>query len=777
MNPNHNNNHTAIHHHHQQPVGQTHHHHHPPAHPSHPSSQLIPHPALSHPHHRTALESVQQQQSANLQSYKNSAKSAFHGYIQSTHDALIVFQCCRNGTYSKVTRRLHERERRQISSGSIFVFDEQEAGIKRWTDGRVWSPSRILNNFLIYREIDQKRPTPSSSSTSSTPNQHANNNNTNTSGGVNNTNTSSSVVAPRPPSPSSVSNASGSPPHGAHLQSTNNASKQLQPPPHSHQTKPTESEPPIASRPEFAATSGSTQPDANNSASQQANNPSSPINRDLERSLVGSLTTTYKFKPDGLVKKTISLDGMHMISYYKVDDVLAGRLRTPSSQLENKTLHISENLLKAQNFRVAPVLTYGPGGHKIFQDEGEDAASQAAIFFRHQDHPLSLPNLSPHQQHQQQEQHQHHGPSSRTTSNGPLPLHINLPRSSLGIGSHSGEGNNDGNSHHNNLSLNRISRPNSPASSVAPYSPLSPILPNNFGPVRPTHDRLHLNSNLTSPSTVVRHRFEPYNRPTRSPDHQFHPHPTTNSSSTINTAINPTTTTSTTTLTSHHYNPHASYISSSGSGGNNHMGASDRSTTHSNTPQTHHSQAQHSPLNSGHNYESMGYRLNGGLSLRGGTCDSHSNPYRTPTTAVEPTIYQPTADYSNSDHGSGSHPRSSSVPPSSLPSIKPTSTNSYLQTSPTTNTQEQRFYDQFRTPFTSNPIYNSSYHSGYGNFNSSSSGLSGQRSPIVAKNEILNTKSSEILGGHHLTLGDSSNNNNTNSNNGTGLNWGQKTED
>lgn len=27
-------------------------------------------------------------------------------------------------------------------------------GIKRWTDGLVWSPSRILGNFLIYRELD-----------------------------------------------------------------------------------------------------------------------------------------------------------------------------------------------------------------------------------------------------------------------------------------------------------------------------------------------------------------------------------------------------------------------------------------------------------------------------------------------------------------------------------------------------------------------------------------------------------------------------------------------
>lgn len=28
-----------------------------------------------------------------------------------------------------------------------------ESKIKRWTDGRLWSPSRILDEFLLYREV------------------------------------------------------------------------------------------------------------------------------------------------------------------------------------------------------------------------------------------------------------------------------------------------------------------------------------------------------------------------------------------------------------------------------------------------------------------------------------------------------------------------------------------------------------------------------------------------------------------------------------------------
>ena len=43
-----------------------------------------------------------------------------------------------------------------ITSGSVFVFDEDESGIKRWTDGFFWSPSRILGNFLLYRETDKR---------------------------------------------------------------------------------------------------------------------------------------------------------------------------------------------------------------------------------------------------------------------------------------------------------------------------------------------------------------------------------------------------------------------------------------------------------------------------------------------------------------------------------------------------------------------------------------------------------------------------------------------
>lgn len=81
----------------------------------------------------------------------------FYGAIESTADALRVFELCRQGKLGRVRRRLHDAERRLIRSGSVFVFDEAESGIRRWTDGRLWSPSRIHGNFLVYRELEKRQ--------------------------------------------------------------------------------------------------------------------------------------------------------------------------------------------------------------------------------------------------------------------------------------------------------------------------------------------------------------------------------------------------------------------------------------------------------------------------------------------------------------------------------------------------------------------------------------------------------------------------------------------
>ncbi|PVH68577.1 hypothetical protein DL98DRAFT_506731 [Cadophora sp. DSE1049] len=86
----------------------------------------------------------------------SSVSPTFYGHIASIKDALLLFEACLRGTLNPVTRRPHDRERVSlIKSGNVFIYS---SGIKRWTDGVLWSPSRILGNFLVYRELERPFP-------------------------------------------------------------------------------------------------------------------------------------------------------------------------------------------------------------------------------------------------------------------------------------------------------------------------------------------------------------------------------------------------------------------------------------------------------------------------------------------------------------------------------------------------------------------------------------------------------------------------------------------
>ncbi|KDR78687.1 hypothetical protein GALMADRAFT_93756 [Galerina marginata CBS 339.88] len=81
----------------------------------------------------------------------------FTGYVETTVNALRLIHAARQGVIPRITRRLNDSERRSmIKSGAVFVFSVEESGIKRWTDGLLWSPSRIVGNFLVYREINER---------------------------------------------------------------------------------------------------------------------------------------------------------------------------------------------------------------------------------------------------------------------------------------------------------------------------------------------------------------------------------------------------------------------------------------------------------------------------------------------------------------------------------------------------------------------------------------------------------------------------------------------
>ncbi|KAF8813495.1 hypothetical protein BYT27DRAFT_7131611 [Phlegmacium glaucopus] len=81
----------------------------------------------------------------------------FVGYVETTVNALRLIHAARQGVIPRITRRLNDSERRtMIKSGAVFIFCVQESQIKRWTDGLLWSPSRIVGNFLVYREINER---------------------------------------------------------------------------------------------------------------------------------------------------------------------------------------------------------------------------------------------------------------------------------------------------------------------------------------------------------------------------------------------------------------------------------------------------------------------------------------------------------------------------------------------------------------------------------------------------------------------------------------------
>ncbi|KZS87727.1 hypothetical protein SISNIDRAFT_419236, partial [Sistotremastrum niveocremeum HHB9708] len=226
------------------------------------------------------------------------------GWIETTGDALLILEAARRGIIPRVTRRLVETERKMINSGSVFVFDEDESGIKRWTDGYYWSPSRILGNFLAGSNRGQKK----------------------------------SEVAAR-----AESVASTSPPHDQEIE-------QLYDPNNKTGTFH------ILSRPK-------NEPTING------------MDRNRERTLVGSLTNSYKFKPNGMMKKTFSLTiggvSQHLISYYRIEDVESGKLRCPSTYPELTSLEISRDYLDKTHFRCPPKIEYDQDGKPHYAGEGE----------------------------------------------------------------------------------------------------------------------------------------------------------------------------------------------------------------------------------------------------------------------------------------------------------------------------------------------------------------------------------------------------------------------
>jgi len=92
-----------------------------------------------------------------MEGVATAASASFHGFISDHYDALLLVTAARLGHIPRFRRRLDITEQRDlILSGSIFLWNEEESYMKRWTDGYPWSPSRIQHKFLVYREMAQR---------------------------------------------------------------------------------------------------------------------------------------------------------------------------------------------------------------------------------------------------------------------------------------------------------------------------------------------------------------------------------------------------------------------------------------------------------------------------------------------------------------------------------------------------------------------------------------------------------------------------------------------
>lgn len=120
------------------------------------------------------------------------------------------------------------------------------------------------------------------------------------------------------------------------------------------------------------------------------------VNKHRERALVGSLTTSYRFKPDGLIKKTMSIvvngSHLHLISYYNKDDVLNNILATPSSTPQLAHLHISD-MIQRQSFRVSPLLELS-SAQLYAQPQPQPSSSSHDAMIDRRDYSPSLPSPS-----------------------------------------------------------------------------------------------------------------------------------------------------------------------------------------------------------------------------------------------------------------------------------------------------------------------------------------------------------------------------------------------
>ena len=299
----------------------------------------------------------------------------FYGYVATSNDALLIFEAARgNQILPKVNRRPHDRERdRLIKSGNIFVFDEQSSGIRRWTDGVAWSPSRILGNYLIYRQLE--RPLQPGEKKRAQKHRLSN-------GG------------PRTGSE-----------HGE-IDSPDRIKNDLSP--ERSPSPPREAGGPIRTHVKKIKNDSSSGDSENGSVAAGSGKPRR-WSEEQEKELAGSLTDSYGFKEGGLIKKTMSVEYEgsvhHLVSYYTIDDVMLSRLPIASNDPRLANLEIGSDLMTRTNFRVHPS---SEAGNTVSRNSPTQQRTQMLLQHQRRDDPR-------------------HGPGYPMNYNVPPPVHGNAP--------------------------------------------------------------------------------------------------------------------------------------------------------------------------------------------------------------------------------------------------------------------------------------------------------------------------------------------------------------
>jgi hypothetical protein len=228
-----------------------------------------------------APQPPQSQRLSSLINAQSKFQPTWHGFLETTTDAMIIVEAVLQGRLSCIRSRPSSKEQAErLTSGTVIVYEECASGIKRWTDGVNWSPSRAMKNYLIYRQL----------------------------------------VSPKP----KVRNANPIQFYGTKRKRGNTSGPTITKNGEDHRNSGHECDDvsfhgKLSEEPELT-----TAMDADFAES---------LDRHQQLRFCGSLVNSYSFKKGGLMKKTISIKYQgthhHIISYYSLEDAAKNKLRRP----------------------------------------------------------------------------------------------------------------------------------------------------------------------------------------------------------------------------------------------------------------------------------------------------------------------------------------------------------------------------------------------------------------------------------------------------------------